>query len=323
MHGGHVTLAPLIAEAVGERGDFDLVLASSMTNVPGLLGLARRSLGDVPVALYMHENQLTFPLSPNHQEDLAYAMVNWTSMIAADLVVFNSEYHRRVWFEALPGFLERFPDQRHTGLIDDVSARCAVRPVGCDLRPLDDIDRVRGERPLVLWNQRWEYDKGPAEFVAAMRVLVDDGLEFDVALAGDRAAEPAPELVELRGLLGDRLVCDGYADLDDYRRLLRRADVVVSTAHHEFFGIAVTEAIYAGAFPILPNRVVYPERIPEEHHAACLYDTEADLSERVRRAISDRAWTRDIAVRISPEMSAFDWSVVAQRYDQTMAALVA
>ncbi|MCP4251606.1 MAG: glycosyltransferase, partial [bacterium] len=45
----------------------------------------------------------------------------------------------------------------------------------------------------------------------------------------------------------------------DYRRALTEADVMVSTARHEFFGISVVEAIAAGAYPLLPRQLSYPE----------------------------------------------------------------
>ncbi|MFP5487178.1 MAG: DUF3524 domain-containing protein, partial [Acidimicrobiia bacterium] len=130
MQGGHVTLAASLAAAVDARGAFDVLLASSMTDVAGLLGVARRALRDVRVVLYMHENQLTFPRPEHDREDLTYAMTNWTSMVAADVVVFNSAYHRDEWFAKLPRFLARLPDHRHTRLVDDVADRSLVLPVG-------------------------------------------------------------------------------------------------------------------------------------------------------------------------------------------------
>ena len=83
----------------------------------------------------------------------------------------------------------------------------------------------------------------------------EDYADFDVALAGQRYTEEPEEFERLRSTLGTRLVHDGHADLEAYRQLLCAADVVVSTARHEFFGIAVVEAIYAGAFPVLPNQL--------------------------------------------------------------------
>lgn len=320
MQGGHVTIAPQIAAAVTERGPFDAVLASSMTDLAGLLGIARRSLSHTRVVLYMHENQLTFPRPAHDRDDLTYAMTNWTSMLAADVVVFNSAYHRDEWFAALPGFLGRLPDHRHTRLIGPVADRSVVLPVGVDLRALDAIERAANARPVVLWSQRWEYDKGPTEFAAAIEQLVADGVEFDVALAGERPGEEPPELQRLRRLLGERLVHDGHADVDTYRHLLRRADVVVSTAHHEFFGVAITEAVYAGAFPVLPNRLVYPERIPVEHHDVCLYDNAAGLVDRLAWAITHQAEREQAAAALRPVMARCDWSEVASRYDVVVAS---
>jgi glycosyltransferase involved in cell wall biosynthesis len=291
-----------------------------MTNVPALLGQTRRTLGDIPTVLYMHENQLTYPLSPLDREDLIYAMINWTSMAASDRVLFNSRFHHDAWFEALPGFLGRFPDQRHDALIDAVTARSAVLPVGVDLEPLDVVPRNRRDRPLILWNQRWEYDKGPELFAEAITELVGEGLVFDVALAGERYGEEPEEFSRLRHLLGDRLVHDEYADVDRYRALLRSADVVVSTAQQEFFGIAVTEATYAGAIPVLPDRLVYPERIPVEHHATCLYADHSDLVAKLRWSIDHRSEAAAIAAALRPTMALCDWSKQGPVYDDLIAA---
>ena len=326
MQGGHVSVAIELAAAVDDGGPFDVVFASSMTDVTGLLGLARRSLGGAAVVYYAHENQLTYPRPPGEPEDLTYAMTNWTSMLASDVVAFNSEFHRRAWFEALPGFLRRLPDLRQDGLVAGVVERSCVLPVGVDLAA---FDRVGGDartgcgRPLVLWNQRWEYDKGPEEFVAAIECMVSDGVDFDVAIAGDRPAVAPPDLWRLRKVLGGRLVHDGHAADDDYHRLLRRADVVVSTARHEFFGVALTEAVYAGAYPVLPARVVYPERIPQDLHPGCLYRDADGLVALLRRALADESERRRVAARLRSVMAEFDWAVVAPTYDDLLARVVA
>ena len=63
-------------------------------------------------------------------------------------------------------------------------------PVGCDLRRLRPVFArpvaARGSsRPLILWNQRWEYDKDPETMLRALYALADEGLPFRVALAGE------------------------------------------------------------------------------------------------------------------------------------------
>lgn len=323
MHGGHVPLAERLDHAASARGGFDVVLVSAMTNLAALLGLGRRCLGTVPAALYVHENQLTFPRSPHEDEDLSYAMINWTSMLAADLVIFNSGFHREDFFGALPAFLRRFPDHRHLDQIDTVRSRSCVAPVGIDLDPILRAPRRRGVRPLVLWNQRWEHDQAPEEFVAALVALDERGTDFDIALAGDRADEAPPALADVRRLLPERIVHDGRAEPDEYRRLLRSADVVVSTARQEFFGVAITEAVAAGAFPVLPDRVVYPERIPARWHHRCLYGGHAELVDRIRWALEHRQEAEEISTELSVTMAGLDWAVVAERYDGLLSELVA
>ena len=243
-------------------------------------------------------------------------MINWASMTVADRVFFNSEFHRSSWFEAVPRLLKHFPDHTHTHLIDDVDAKSGVLPVGVDLRRLDGPRVEDGGPPLILWNHRWDYDKNPAEFFAALSALVDEGLEFRVAIAGENFQNEPDEFEAARARLGERVVQFGFAEEERYRELLRSAHVVVSTAHQEFFGISVVEAIYAGAFPVLPDRLSYPELLPAEHHQACLYDGFAGLVARLRTAIASepRADLRSAVAR-------YDWSVVASSYDEVLTPL--
>ena len=318
MQGGHITLADAYREAAERGGPFDLIIATSMLNLAGFLGAIRREALDTSTVLYMHENQLTYPVSPRDREDLTYPFINWTSMAVADEVWFNSAFHYDVWFERVPGMLRRFPDARHDHLLAGVQNRSRVVPLGVDLRRLDAQPSARASPPLILWNQRWDHDKGPDRLAAAIRALDESGLSFRLAISGETFATLPPPFEGLAARLGPRLVHYGFAPEADYRRLLRSADIVLSTARQEFFGIAVTEAVYAGAFPVLPRALVYPERIPPEFHERCLYGNEVELLERLTWAVRRPQEAGAIAVELGPTMAAHDWSVLAPTYDREL-----
>lgn len=325
MRGAHVTLAAEMGELVAEVGPPDVVLATSMTDLAGLLGMTRRLVGDVPAVLYVHETQLTYPLSPLDRPDATYAMLNWTAMNAADLVLFNSAWHRDHWFVELPGLLRSLPDHRHDDLVDEVARRAEVLPVGVDLRRFDPVGPPSSTDapPVILWNHRWEHDKRPDLFATAIHRIADAGLPFRLALAGERFVNDPPELEGLRERFPARIIFDGDASADEYVDLLRRADIVVSTAEQENFGISITEAVYAGACPLVPNAQVYPERIPTELHAVCLYDPADGLVDGLRRLIENGDLRRRAAAALGPAMRAFDWSVVGPVYDDRIDELVA
>ncbi len=113
----------------------------------------------------------------------------------------------------------------------------------------------------------------------------------------------------------------GRADVATYARLLWEADVVVSTAIHEFFGIAVIEAIYCDCFPVLPRRLVYPELIPASHHDDCLYDDVDGLVARLRWTLTHVADARAIGKELHATVARFDWRQVVSQYDTVLEAL--
>ncbi len=320
MHGAHLTLAADLAATIEEPPD--VVLASSMMSVGAFAGAARQTIGDAPIAVYFHESQFAYPLSPLDRPDLTYPMVNWSSAAVADLAIFNSEFHRAHFFKEVERFLRQFPDRRHARLIEGVEERSIVLPVGVDLRRIDPPSvGTQDGPPLIVWNQRWEHDKGPDEFVEMVEVLAAEGLDFEVAVAGERFVSSPESFDRLPGLLGDHLVAFGFLPDDEYVDLLRHSDIVVSTAEHEFFGIAIVEAMAAGAFPVLPNRLVYPERIPEPFHDRCLYDSADGLTTRVRWALQNRVEASAIADQLAESVQHFDWSVVAPEYDAALHSL--
>ena len=219
--------------------------------------------------------------------------------------------------------LKHFPDHSHLDCVDEVRRKATVLPVGVDLRRLDAVPEGgrRDGPPVVLWNQRWEYDKDPETFFRALYALAKEGVCFRVVISGQSHRQTAPEFNAAREKLGDRVVHFGYAEEDTYAELLRRADIVVSTAIHEFFGVAVVEATYSGCFPVLPNRLSYPELIPKGHHDVCLYEGFEELLARLRWALTHPEMARRIAGDLRPAMRRFDWAEIGPVYDRVLASI--
>jgi glycosyltransferase involved in cell wall biosynthesis len=115
--------------------------------------------------------------------------------------------------------------------------------------------------------------------------LAAEGPDFEVAVAGQSFRETEGPMAETAGVLGDRLVHLGEPESREaYARLLASADVAVSTADNEFFGLAMLEACYAGATPLVPDRLAYPELYPAE----CRYGSPEELVARLRAHVADR-----------------------------------
>ena len=316
MRGAAVTIAERVAEVADAGYRPDVVLVSSMIDL-GLLRALLDGIWDrVPTALYFHESQLTYPDSPQLEPDLSYGFINWTSALAADRVFFNSAYHLEVFFGEVDRMLRGFPDHRHSHLVEEVRARSSVLPVGIDLSWVGERSDP-GHRPLVLWNHRWEHDKAPDVFFEAVRELVDEEVAFDLAVCGESFRQVPEEFLSAACDLGGRMVQFGHAPLETYRSILMRSDVVVSTARQEFFGVAVMEAIAAGARPVLPNRLSYPHLVPESC-VEVLYP-DGGLVAALRTAILDgERFDREALIE---RARSFGWDRVVDRYDREMTEL--
>lgn len=324
MHGGAVTLARRLMERPCQP---DLLLATDMLDLTTFLALTRTRTHGVPTVLYMHENQLTYPLPTDPgtgpmrrqrgERDLHYAFVNYASMLAADTVLFNSSFHRDSFFDALPRFLRHYPEYNELNSVATLRARSRVIPVGINLRRLDTPNPgpQSAAPPLILWNQRWEYDKNPAAFFRALYALQEEGVAFRLALCGERYGRRPPSFVRAQERLAGHIVHDDYANSETYRELLWEAAVTVSTAHHEFFGISILEAIYARTLPILPNRLSYPELIPQAYHAHCLYNDKDELLAQLRWALGHGEEARSAATELATTVAPYDWSQMAPKYD--------
>lgn len=318
LEGGFVSLAEQAIDLASRVGRPDVILATSTVDVAGLRGMLG-DLGTIPTALYLHENQITYPSTGRTRVEQSHGLVTWTSLLASDGVACNSAFHRDSLFAALPGFLKAFPDESQAHLLDRVVAKAVVLPVGCDLSGITVGPKT--DPPLILWNHRWDDDKDPDGFLGVLGDVAARGERFAIALAGERFVDQRSRRDHLVRPLADRVVVDGHLSRDEYLAVLAASSLVVSTADQEFFGVSVVEAIHAGAFPVLPDRLVYPERIPVPLRTRCLYRSRREAADRIGDALGDAAMRAETVAMLQATTGRFDWSVVAPSYDEWLESM--
>jgi len=278
MRHAAVTLADQVAARLREGQRWNAIFCSDMLNLAEFLGLAPQPLRSLPSIVYFHENQLTYPVRWESERDYQFVMTNLTTALAASSVWFNSAFHRDSFLPALTGFLKLMPDHQPLVAVDRIAVKSRVEHPGID-SPADRPPRPPG--PLrILWAARWEHDKNPETFFEALDFLQRENVAFRLSVIGERFRE-SPEIFDrAEKQFAPCIDRWGYQPTrDDYLAALGEADVIVSTALHEFFGIAVIEATAAGAYPLLPDRLAYPEVLSRDelpNADAFFYDGSAE-----------------------------------------------
>lgn len=332
MRGGAVSLARLARE---QHITPDLIFTTDMLDAATFRALTRDIFPPhIPLVAYFHENQLTYPLPTGRSRDLSFAWINYTTALAADQVLFNTHFHYQWFLDALPDLLGRYHDYRERETIPAIHEKVTILPSGVDLARLeqspDKSDQgsylreacSRRDPPIILWSSRWDYDKQPHVFFDALEALDQRGIAFRLIVAGEAVDPNTPAFVAARERWANHLIHWGYpASLAEYRDILHCADIVVSTAIQETFGMGLLEALYCGCIPILPRRLSYPELIPADYHQWCLYDSFDDLVDRLAYTIQQCDMFRRIDWRAIA--APYDWSQMRDRYDDLLETFVA
>ncbi len=342
MYGGAVSLA---AEFEKLQHTPELILATDMLDLATFLALTRRKTAGIPTAIYFHENQITYPWSPTDADveknrNNQYGFVNYTSALAADAVLFNSQYHRDSLLGALPDFLRQFPDRRNMNTVKLMEEKTTVLPLGLDLKRYEEVGNVPGfiqkvtlnhpvsehesarlrknKYPVLLWNHRWEYDKNPEDFFTALLRLEAEGINFQLIVTGENYKSAPPIFAAAKEKLKDKILHFGYVrSFADYARLLHTADILPVTSRQDFFGGSVVEAMYCNCFPLLPDRLAYPEHLPPALHSKHLYKGREDFYAKLKGVITDFAkGERESDFRRF--VAHYDWSVCAEKYDEIL-----
>ncbi len=309
------------------EADYQLIIATSMTDLSALRGFVPH-LATIPTVLYFHENQFAYPQTTQARRDVAPQILSLYSALCANTLAFNSDYNRSTFLAGVRQLLKQLPDHVPAGLEEELYARSCLLPV--PLRQLDtslndpahaSFSRTRwrateeGGAWRILWAARWEYDKGPNLLLEIVRCLEAQAIDYRLCILGQRFRQVPAAFDEIRVITGERLVQFGYeTSVVDYQQWLQSADLVLSTAEHEFQGVALQEAVTAGCIPVAPKRLVYPELLPTE----CLYEVQG-LSEDAQAAQAVKCMTQLMTPKYKPSINTSDWTwpALKSRYHES------
>jgi hypothetical protein len=103
----------------------------------------------------------------------------------------------------------------------------------------------------------------------------------------------------------------GYVDsFKDYAEWLWKANILPVTSNQDFFGGSVVEAIYCNCFPLLPNRLAYPEHLPVSDDM--FFNNFEELCVRLKNLIIN---FQDLN-NVSRYIRKYDWNILIDKYDK-------
>ena len=288
----------------------DVIVASTPIDLAGVIGCSSTSLRNKPFILYMHESQFGYPHGLKGPPADHLLATDFNAIKASTRTLVASDYHRELLNKALPEFADRL----FLGNAAEAMAGFNINtlPIGVDLigpRPSDASGPHR-----LLWNHRWAADKEPEKFVNVITELALNNYDFEVIAIGPVERSGSAQFLKLKKILGPKLVISGEQSRNSYVNCLHTADIVVSTSKHEFFGVSVVEAISAGARPLLPNRLSYPELVPDHLRDFFLYsdDIYDSLARLITTTRSELHAHRDALIQ---HVESFNWTSLVHDYD--------
>ncbi len=294
---------------------FDLIIATSMTDLSALKGM-RPSLASLPTLLYFHENQFAYPESGMEHRSIEPKITSIYAAMAADRIAFNSDFNRTTFLQGSTALLKKMPDHVSTGIEKLLMDKSCTLPV-----PLNDnlfqAHKQRRSEPLtILWNHRWEYDKAPERFFAALLMLKERGVNFLVHIAGQQFRNSPTVFDQMKARLSDHIGVWGHIECrSEYMTIVRQSHVVVSTALHDFQGLGILESVATGCIPVVPDRLAYCEFIPEQFRFISSPDDAEKESETLASRLIELSMLHQRgALPIAPDISSVSWKMNRPKY---------
>ena len=124
------------------------------------------------------------------ERDFHFAFTQLVTCLSANVSLFNSAFNRDTLLREGKSLLQRMPDAKPRGWIARIQATSRVLPFPLalpDTAPPTEAASTDG--PLILWNHRWEHDKDPDAFFAALQAV---DAPFRLAVCGAQFEDVPP-----------------------------------------------------------------------------------------------------------------------------------
>ncbi len=311
MQGSAITLAAQVNEFTEKP---DLIICSDLIDLACFKSLIKYK--DVNIVIYMHENQLTYPISKyskdNYQE-LSLGYLNYKSCLCSDHILFNTLYHQNVFYEACKNLLQRMPDNKNLESIEEMRQKSSILPIGFNSEEffISHQSRSTSGLPTLLFNHRWEHDKRPDLFMSLLDHLITQHLEFKINITNITKTET---IQFLKKKYSDHIDFIGHCKTrQHYLNILSSSDILPVTNDHDFFGISVLEAIKMGCYPLLPSNLCYQEHFIIDPQPFIYQDNKHLLELTKTKILEQRS---GVCVRLNQSIvKEYGWKHVIKDYD--------
>ena len=212
------------------------------------------------------------------------------------------------------------PDFQNKKTINEIKYKSDILHIGCELKNNFTNKLIKKKnKPIILWNHRWEYDKNPDLFFSILRKIKSMNITFRLIIAGQKFSRSPEIFNSVLSEFKDEIIHSGYCESrDDYFRLLWTVDIIPVTSIQEFFGLSIVEAVYCETYPLLPDRLTYPEIFSIDENPEIFYKNESELLQKLIDALKNHKNLNNY----SSSVIKYDWRNMVDLYDETFSEML-
>lgn len=312
----------------------DVLVISDFFDLATFKGLNPR-FSHIPSICYFHENQFEYPVADDQKKDAHFSLINLRNFLTADISVFNSNWNYKSFLGGISKYRRAIPAEFRKWIPTSDSlkrkdSRVIYPGVEVPVIPAPKSDEIPEnpvpsdpKKPLrLIWPHRWEYDKGPSKLFSLLEQLAVRNISYEIDICGPVSRGSSFPALKSDAIRANVVRMGPYERKSEYFEALKTSDVVLSTASHEFFGIAVLEAVLSGCTPVLPDGLSYPE-IYGSLEKAQLYSSDEDFLNIIENLSLQKAdgsllrldatELRELELKYSPKRAAEEFDTVIEK----------